>query len=297
MSSRVILMPLLLSAVVILFGRVAPAPAALLAYEGFDYPNDGSALLNTKAGGTGWGGAWQFSGVAATNNAGFNISQDDTSLNTSAFPFTPVGDRVLAAGPGSGANTAQADRLLPTPFDLGVEGNVIYASLLFRKDTGPATSSDNMEFAFVSNMSAGSPLVQIRVGSTSAERFFVFDAGSVNSTFENVSLGQTYFVVLKVEAHANSANVYSVVTYTNGETVPTTEPTVWEGVRNTSVTNAVLDGVRLWIGTVTSGQYDEIRIGDSWQSVAVNVPEPVSSTLLIGLVLPLFATRQRRPNS
>src|SRR5215212_6338392 len=34
MSSRVKLMPLLLGAVLILFGRAAPAPAALLAYEG-----------------------------------------------------------------------------------------------------------------------------------------------------------------------------------------------------------------------------------------------------------------------
>jgi hypothetical protein len=297
MISRVVSIPLLLIAAVVLFGRPAPAHAALLSYEGFDYPNSGSALLNTKAGGTGWGGPWQFSGVAATNNAGFNVSQDDTSLNTSAYPFTPVGDRVLAAGPGSGANTAQADRLLPTTFDLGAEGNVIYASLLFRKDTGPATGSDNMEFTFLSNMGIGTPLVQIRVGSTSAERFFVFDAGSVNSTFENVILGQTYFVVLRVESHASSPDVYSVVTYTNGETVPTTEPATWEGVRNTSASNAVLDGVRLWIGTVTSGQYDEIRIGNTWESVAVLVPEPASLSLFVGFLFPFLISRHRRHNS
>ena len=293
MSDRVLSTARLILAFVFSICLTTGSRAALLTYEGFDYPNTGSVLLNTKSGGTGWGGPWQFSGVSATNNAGFNVSQDDTSLSTTAFPFAPLGDRVLAMGLGSGANSAQADRLLPTTVDMGVEGNVVYASLLFRKDTGPATSSDNMEFTFLSNMGVGSPLVQIRVGSTGAERFFVFDAGSVNATFENVTLGQTYFVVLKVEAHAGTTpEVYSVVTYTNGETVPTTEPTTWEGVRNTSVTNAVLDGVRLWIGTVTSGQFDELRVGTTWESVAV--PEPAALTLLSGILISLACRRAHR---
>src|SRR5215212_9469795 len=123
----------LLASAIVAIATLAPAAkGALLSYEGFDYANDGSPLLNGRNGGSGWAGPWTFTGVAATNNAGFNVSQDDTSLNTSAYPFTPVGDRVLAAGAGTGANSAQADRLLATPFDLSIEGNVMYASLLFR---------------------------------------------------------------------------------------------------------------------------------------------------------------------
>jgi hypothetical protein len=287
----------LLSALIVLLGQTTASWGALLSFEGFDYPNQGSALLNGKTGGTGWGGPWAFSGVSATNNAGFNLSQDDVSLNTSAYPFSPIGDRVLAAGLGSGANSAQADRLLANPFDLGVEGNVLYASFLFRKDTGPATSSDNMEFTFLANLGTGTPAVPIRVGSTSAERFFVFDGGSVpaSATFENITLGQTYFVILKVEAHAGTTpNVYSVVTYTTGETVPTTEPAVWEGVRNASVSNAMLDGVRLWIGTVTTGQFDEVRIGNTWQSVAA-VPEPTTLALTLSGLCLAFLGRRRSP--
>jgi hypothetical protein len=290
----------LFGAVFALVAQTAAIEAAILSYEGFNYSNDGSALLNGRNGGTGWAGPWTFTGVAATNNAGFNVSQDDTSLNTSAYPFTPVGDRVLAAGAGSGANSAQADRLLATPFDLGVEGNVMYASLLFRKDTGPATSSDNMEFTFLANTLTATVGVPIRVGSTSAERFFVFDGGSVpvGATFRDVTLGQTYFVVLKVEAHAGTTpNVYSAVTYTNGETVPSTEPAVWPGIRNTSVSNALLDGVRLWIGTVTTGQFDEIRVGSSWESVT-GVPEPSSMALVLlgGLAFQSLRCRRSRPH-
>jgi hypothetical protein len=299
MMHRLIFTPLLLS--ILILADASRMQAALLAHEGFDYANSGSALLNGKTGGTGWGGPWQFSGVSATNNGGFNLSQDDQSLNSSAYPFSATGDRVLAAGFGTGANSAQADRLLATPFDLSVEGNVMYASLLFRKDgSSTATSSDNMEFTFLANLGAGTPAVPIRVGSTSTERFFVFDGGSVpaSATFEDLTLGQTYFVVIKIEAHAGTnPNVYSVVTYAPGETVPATEPNVWEGVRNLSVSNAVLDGVRLWIGTVSSGQFDEIRVGDSWASVAV-VPEPTLLCLMLpaglGLALRGRTARQGR---
>jgi hypothetical protein len=143
-------------------------------------------------------------------------------------------------------------------------------SFLFQKTTGPATGSDNMELTFLSNLSGGAATVPIRVGSTSAERFFVFDGGSVpaGATFESLTLGTNYFVVLKIEAHAGTTpNVYSVVTYAPSESVPVTEPSTWEGSYSGSTSNAILDGLRLWIGAVTSGQYDEIRIGNTWQSV------------------------------
>src|SRR3954469_5085232 len=117
----------LFGAVFALVAQTAAIEAAILSYEGFDYPNDGSPLLNGRTGGTGWAGPWTFTGVAATNNAGFNVSQDDVSLNTSAYPLTPVGDRVLAAGAGTGANSAQADRLFATPFGFGGGGNRFFS--------------------------------------------------------------------------------------------------------------------------------------------------------------------------
>jgi hypothetical protein len=250
--------------------------------------------LNTKAGGSGWGGPWQFSGSAVTAG-GFNVSQDDTSLSSAAYPFTPVGDRVLAAGPGSGPNNLQADRLLGTPFDLSVEGAVLYLSFLFHKATGPGTSSDNMEINFLSGLTAGTPTVPVRIGSTSAERFFVHDGGSppAGVQFEALTLGTTYFVVLKLEAHAGTTpNVYSAVTYSPSETVPVAEPTTWDGAYSGSTSNAVLDGIRLWIGVASSGQYDEIRIGDTWASVTV--PEPTSASLAATVVAGMMAASRRR---
>jgi hypothetical protein len=278
-----------------LLGIAATSRAALFSYEGFDYANSGSALLTGKAGGSGWGGPWQFSGAALTNNAGLNTSQDDASLTSAAFPFAPVGDRVVAAGPGSGPNNVQADRLLGAPFDLGVEGNLLYLSFMYQKTTGPATGSDNMEVTFLSGLTGGTATVPIRVGSTSAERFFVFDGGSVpaGATFETLTLGTNYFIVLRLEAHPGTTpNVYSVVTYAPTDTVPVAEPTTWEGAYSGSASNATLDGIRLWIGAVTTGQFDEIRIGNTWASVTA-VPEPSAVLLAVAAGLGLTRTRRR----
>jgi hypothetical protein len=54
--------------------------------------------------------------------------------------------------------------------------------------------------------------------------------------------------------------------YSGSDMVPFSEPLTWDGVHNSS-SSAVIDAIRLWIGAVASGQYDEIRIGNSWLSV------------------------------
>jgi hypothetical protein len=243
-----------------------PPPAALRAYEGFNYANSGSPLLNGKDGGTGWGGPWVFSGAAATSNSGFNVSHDDVSLTSGAPSLPATGDRLLLAGTGSG--TFQAYRPLAATFNLATEGGRLYASFLFRKATSGGTSSDNMEFDLLAGSSA-----PLRFGSTSGERFFIYDGGSVPETvtFENVVLGQTYFVVLKIESHAGSPDVYSALVYNSSEAVSLGEPIVWDGMHSFD-SSAVIDAVRLWIGAVASGQFDEIRIGTSWLSVTRPLP-------------------------
>ena len=73
-----------------------PACAALIAHEGFDYPND-SAAINGLDGGSGWNGGW------VDGDGDFaGLSQDDVSLDSAAFPFTPVGDRLIGQSGGEG---------------------------------------------------------------------------------------------------------------------------------------------------------------------------------------------------
>jgi hypothetical protein len=244
--------------------------AAVLAYEGFDYPNDGPTLLNGLAGGTGWGGPWTFSGAAATGNDGFDVSLDNNSLTTTGFPFAPAGDRVLAVGLGTGGNSARADRLLPTTVDLSVDGNVLYASFLIQKTTSGGTSNDNIEVNFLAGLGTGSGSTPIRFGSTSSERLFIHDGGSVpaESTYEDMTLTTNYFTVIKIESRATDPDIYSVLTYSGAETVPMAEPVTWDRSHSPATpNNVIINGIRLWIGVLTAGEFDEIRIGQTWADV------------------------------
>jgi hypothetical protein len=242
--------------------------AALQSYEGFDYPNTGSNLLAGLDGGSGWGGPWSFFGgiPPEAGDTGHRVSQDDVSLDSTAFPFTPIGDHVISKGVGPGNNT-WADRPFASTFDLNSEGEVRYFSFLFQKDTGAAASEDNMELDLWS-VGVSGPLPQVRFGSTSGERFFLFHGGSPTSNFEDVTIGQTYFLVLKLESHATTNDIFSAMTFAPNETVPTTEPETWERVHSVGL-GAVISGVRLWIGVPTTGEFDEIRMGESWADVAV----------------------------
>jgi len=241
------------------------ALAVIQSYEGFDYSNTGSNLLDGYDGGTGWGSPWRLFGttVPTTADNGHRLSQDDVSLSSGAFPFTPIGDRVISKGIGPGNNT-WADRTFADPFAFASEGEVRYLSFLFRKDTGTATAEDNMEVDLWST-GAGDPLPQLRFGSTSGEQFFFNNTSS--PTFEPVTVGQTYFVVLKLESHSLTNDVVSALTFAPSETVPTGEPTTWDSVRSVGL-GSTISGIRLWIGVNTTGEYDEIRMGTTWADVA-----------------------------
>jgi hypothetical protein len=231
----------------------------LLVHEGFDYPNDAAPVVGLN-GGTGWPAEWIDGGLGG---GGFAVSQDDTSLTSAAFPFSASGDRVVAAGAGTGGNSMRVSRVLPSTFDMGQDG-VLYASLLFKKTgSSTATSNNNMEF----NLNAGTTgNGAIRFGSTSTNTLFVWDGTSVTSSFESVVLDQTYFAVLRVEASASANDRVSAIVLDPTETLPASEPVTWDSSREFN-SIAVLDRVRLWIGVVAGGQFDEIRVGQTWADV------------------------------
>jgi hypothetical protein len=275
MNRRIVLWSAFTAIVAAILAGAPNAQAALIAYEGFDYPNDGANALNSLNGGTGWTSAW---GIT-TLGSGFTVSQDDASLASTAFPFSTTGDRAKSAGAGSGSNSMRAYRLLPSTFDLGAEGGVLYVSLLFQKIgvASPGALSNNMEV----NLTAGdSGNGTVRFGSTSANNLFVNDSTSVPAAqeFGALTLGQTYFAVLKLESHSAATDIVSAIVYDPSESVPSLEPGSWDKTKAFTST-AVIDRIRLWIGVGASADYDEIRIGDTWASVAV--PEPGVGVLMV----------------
>ncbi len=229
------------------------ANAILVAYEGFDYSNS-STLVHNRAGGTGWAGGW------ADGDMDFNgnLSADDTSLTSPAFPFTPIGDRISAPGVG------EANRLLGTTFDFTEDGNEFFGSLLMRKVADGGTSGDAVEFRLISNLTTTAAL---RLGIGSGETVF-FDSGAEATTgSETLNVGDTQFFVFKAVSSADGDDQFFANVYTPGDTVPTTEPETWDVMLSEAVDH-IYNGVRLHINSSVAGaEYDEIRIGDTWDDV------------------------------
>jgi len=251
--------------------------AALIAYEGFDYPADGSSAIHDRDGGFGWDSAW------INLNADFNhLTQDGVSLESPAFPFPTSGGRVAGSG-------GAARRVLAQPFDLS-QDDTIYVSFLFRKEDTGDGGNRNVELGL---STSGGGTHAIRLGSTSGHRFFLTST-SAGDLGPDVEFGITYFLVLKGVAVADGTDQFFAKIYHPNDPSPTEEPVSWDMVRNVpaSQANLTLADLRLAIGTAASGAIDEIRVGRTFASVAI-IPEPGSVVIAVmGMVSLMW-----RPNA
>lgn len=261
-----------------LMGTVAPA--ALLEYEGFDY--SGSAI-NGLGGGMGWGDVW----LDGDGDFAF-LSDDDVSLDSPAFPFTPIGDRisgpVLEDPPPGGSG--EGVRALGTTASLSDEGTVWYMSGLFRKGGTDQSSSENIEFSITSATTSSTQRIRWGMGSddgTGVDKFFV-DIGASPTTYglRTTLPNVTYFLVAKLITHASESDELYLWVYGPDDTVPADEPDiVLADVSVAEPSNADLGALRLVIGKNNHlPEIDELRIGETWADAAV--PEP--SGLLLGLL-------------
>lgn len=253
--------------------------AALLDYEGFNYT--GVAIADQN-GGTGWGGAW----VNTTGDP--RLTDDGVSLDSPAFPFTPVGSRLVRIPPQDGAAADRAAvRNLSQSFNLAEDGHILYASTLVRRGAdGDATAGSDIQFQF--RTSGGT--IGFRFGVSATDVFFVgINAVETGGGAVPVLPDTTYFLVAKfVSSSAAGGDQAMLKVYGPGDTVPATEPAAWDIVATGSRSDLVSQ-LRLNMGYRNSyGEIDEIRIGDDWSSV----PEP--ATLATMGMAALVLVRRRK---
>jgi hypothetical protein len=182
-----------------------------------------------------------------------------TSPPTSAaFPFTPVGGWLEG-------KAGEASRDFNGGLDLSGNNGDIFVSFLLRKNVNGGTSGDNVEVT----LADGTNQV-VRVGSTSDDKFFLgLAVGSGQAVVGGpLTIGQTYFVVLKGTASASGNDVFSAAFYDPAEIVPGTEPAAWDLTWGTS-SSVILNTLRLAMGTNATGAFDEFRLGSTWADVAI----------------------------
>jgi hypothetical protein len=238
----------------------ASADAAVLAYEGFDIAGPG---VNGNGSGFGWN-VDSGAGAVGWIDTGPDFEHVKSgSLDSAAFPFSPVGNRVE----GTGGSTR---RLFDFTLDLSQDATQFFVSYLLRKDDTGAGTARNVELGLWTTTNA----LPLRFGSTSSNqgtnadesRFFFGGSGGTQNSTIPVTYGETYFLVLKSVASAASSDLFYAAIYDPSETVPATEPATWD-IEYSFSSNLIISQARLAYGASALGAIDEIRIGQTWADV------------------------------
>ncbi|HPU25453.1 MAG TPA: LamG domain-containing protein [Phycisphaerae bacterium] len=218
----------------------------LFEYEGFNYSGSEPVLLAGQGGGMGWGGAW-------VNSANDYLVFAE-SLTTPVSPITPVGGRVVGVG---GAQKV-ATRPLARKVDLSMDGNVLFFSVLMRKNSN--VTGSNVEINFTP---ASTGTQTTRFGMTSTGEWFLNVSTNKAGVVE---LDVTYLVIGKIASSAGANDQVAMAVYGPDDTLPDAEPEDWLLTSEIN-SNVLLENIRLVVGAGTQGEFDEIRIGSTYESV------------------------------
>lgn len=272
--------------------------AALLVYEGFDYPT--SSVAADWNAGTGFTAAWN-------DNLSGGPNEDPATILASSLSFTGLatsanGSVNFAAPTGTGNTYTRSI----TRID-GYTNPQTWVSFLLRYDTSQ-DFADADQFYFCPRVNLGSaPSPRFGVFGPGSSKFFGI-GNSADDSVESTSIAldkqTTYFVVASIAWDASASNVA-----TGNETISlfinpaagVIAPTVADAVRsdmNLSVSSVAARDrlVQAEVFSADSGSVwvlDEIRFGTSFGDVAP-IPEPPFLVGLAGVFLLCGALRKAR---
>jgi hypothetical protein len=259
---------------------VATSAQAATVYTGFDGMTTGALNQKSGSGNTGFSGSWSGSATSSTNSTATVVGGNPSGMPaafTDSFG-TPSGSNYLQT------NNSPAFRALSTTYDTEAS-NTFYVSFLFQATT--AASGGGLSFF----NSAGNELIQFGPGpgspSNNANRTFRINLPSSGTNLQglNGSLDEdtTFWLVGKVST-ANGNDTISLTWFTGSDTVPVSETfditLSGANIGSTLAAGArTISQIRLNSPDTHAQQFDEIRIGESWEDVT-GVPEPASLSLL-----------------
>src|ERR1043165_796908 len=170
--------------------------AALIAYEGFDYPADSD--LSSQSGGTGWSGAWS-AGTTGDSNALGSLTYTDEA-----------GNQLVSSGnhahlTGALGNNSTPSRNLPSA--LGADGTTLYFSFV-----GYRTGADTIRPANFQIRTNSDERLAVGKGTTNVPApptWSLLHSGSAgNSVFTTNAMDVPSFCVLRIDFVAGNDNAY-----------------------------------------------------------------------------------------
>jgi hypothetical protein len=235
----------------------APAGAASIAYEGFDYAS--GAFLNGENGGSGWAGAWA-AGNPLTFIAVPGLAFGSLGATGGAATATVKPD------PPQGGDITFEQRQLAASF--GADNTALYLSFLLRPETG---------FGFYGGFNLGGLFIgkSGQVNSYSLET-----TGNIVSSSIAPQVGETVLLVLRAQFQAGNDLFDLFVNPVPGVAEP--------ALADATMTNVdLLADSFVTINNAGAWTLDEIRIGSTLADVTPSaVPEPpVALLLATGLLL------------
>lgn len=274
------------------------AHAAVSTYEGFDYATAGEFSTSTT-GGTGWNGAW-YNNATTQSTSGDRGAISGGSLSAPPAMVT-TGNRVTRGSVNAGserllADTSKIDTEQDGTYFFSVLGSINGNSWSFGLYSGTKGTYNPV----VSFSLTGSGNATMRLYNPTLD---AFEDGAVTRTIATGVTGD-FLWVGRLETSAGDDRLDTWI-YTDLNAVPANMPALQAApppfiVVNGSNVNIydveqVID--RIGFNLYTDSALDEIRLGDSWDSVVSGaaVPEPGTYALLISLgTLTLAVVRRRK---
>ncbi|NOS70685.1 MAG: hypothetical protein HOP33_12235, partial [Verrucomicrobia bacterium] len=264
--------------------------AALIAYEGFDYP--AGTTIATQTGGTGWTNSW--TAGSAGNHMGTNsaVSLNYTDANSNALQT--IGGSVIVGNPvATTTTTATPNRLMDYNLSGGAgvavgPGATTWISFLYKRlnfDLGTLPFSRQSTVSLFEGSGERVPIGSPNTTATVSNVFSVWGTGAhnVNAPFQSpdypVTSGSTYFVLMKVVTDGTAAvdAAYIWVNWTNLTMEPGNATATF--VQN-EVNLSSINTLRLQANNQNANgsnavfQVDEIRIGTTFPDVAPQAAAP-----------------------
>jgi hypothetical protein len=241
--------------------------AALLGYEGFNYPPDSN--LSSQSGGTGWAGAWGVNS-SCTNIAG-SLTYTDPLGNT----LNVSGNSMYLFG---GAGTANVSIRRTNSFTRGSSPSdppsTTWLSLLARRAGNDIQRAASFQIATNNNserLAVGKGTISVTPPGTWS---FLHGGDVSNSSFSTNACDVTTFLVIRLDHNpAGNDDAYLFV-----NPVLSSEPALSDAAINYPGTAEYgFTSVRLFVGYSSPTSYaelavDEIRIGESYADVTPFTP-------------------------
>lgn len=251
---------------------------SLLAYEGFEY-RPGQVSLAEAHGGSGWTGPWRLRTAA---EAAREIVRDTTlDLSIRAEPLSAPWPLVAARGGVLEMPAGEQVRLrsLATPVDLGQDA-VYYFSVLVAEDPrearhGAQDPMDGQRLTFRASEDYWRSSVGLAIPPALRPQIYASQT-EVFTSAARLTAGVPYFCAVKIAASRDGEDEIFLRVYSPNETPDSIEPLDWTVSSRGFRSDARLDVV-LVTGTGRGRHwFDELRIGNSWESVVPLREQPAA---------------------